>query len=169
MNGDHFPDIEPAPPVGLSLTSELPQHKSNPVMTLRNPPRGPEQKRVRTCRAGVAARSFAGFCLLVTAFLTAAHAQVHEKVFSFTEAHAASLKSGGFDGGGLVRDGNVEFYGVTGIGGEGGASAHLQDDARRSANDTSQIPNWGNEGSFYGTTSGGGANGPGTVFTMTPP
>ena len=131
-----------------------------------------------------------GWFLVLILILTwgSASAQVYEKVFSFTQTGTSTSSVSGELPCGVVlgRDGN--FYGTTQSGGTrddgtvfkmtsagvvttlvnftGGASGAGSGQTRGQNPSSALIQ--GNDGNLYGTTTNGGVNGIGTIFSMTP-
>ena len=117
--------------------------------------------------------------------MTAAGAVTVLHTFS-AEDETFTNADGSFPNGGLVQAGDGSFYGLTSGGGTGGAGtffkittagvlttlASFEPLDGASDNETGAYPYaapvQGHDGSFYGTTTAGGANGNGTVFNVTP-
>jgi len=111
-----------------------------------------------------------------------ANAQVYEKVFSFSFAHDTTNR-GSTPRCDLIQGSDGNFYGTTFVGGANdlgtvfkvtseGAVTVLVDFTGNGATNRGSLPYGGlvqgSDGYFYGTTSGGGTNGFGTVYKMSP-
>ena len=111
-------------------------------------------------------------------------AQFYEKVHSFTDAQALADNKGHRPEADLILDGNGSLYGTTKFGGaadegtvfqltpSGELTTLVEFDALGAENTKGGKPDTrlvrGNDGNLYGTTSGGGFDGLGTVFKITP-
>ena len=123
--------------------------------------------------------------LLLLAVISGAQGQVYEKIYSFTDANAATTAAniGKSPRSPLVRDLDGNFYGTTYNGGangygtvfkmtSAGVLTTMVEFTNNGASNSGSYPGGGlvqgNDGNFYGTTGNGGATFYGTVFKMTP-